>query len=67
MFFKIIAVMITFLGIIFWLVGRQKVKPVDLHQDAKPSGDQDENKDALDEKQAAVIAATWTMLNPPSS
>ena len=66
MFFKIIAVMIAFLGIISWLIGKRRVKPVELHQDTKAPGDQDENKDALDEKQAAVIAATWTMLNPPS-
>ncbi len=58
MFIKVAAAITAFLIGIFWWIRKQKV-----HQ---PDMDQGENKEELDEEQAAITAATWTVLHPPS-
>jgi hypothetical protein len=66
MFIKAIAVLIAALGVMVWLIRRRYVHhPTMLAEDSAAKGDQGENKDELDDTQAAEVVATWNLLNPP--
>jgi hypothetical protein len=66
MFIKSIVAVIVALGIMFWFIRRLYVHhPTILREDSEAKGDQGENKDELDDTQAAEVAATWNLLNPP--
>ena len=58
---------ISFLVVsLLWIISWLTHCPIIAYKNAKPTGDQSENKNELNEEQAAVTVATWTVLHPPS-
>jgi hypothetical protein len=49
-----------------WLISSLLHRPVFGNGEIKSGKNLDDKGEALDEKQAAITAATWTVLNPPS-
>ncbi|RPI29426.1 MAG: hypothetical protein EHM70_15715 [Chloroflexota bacterium] len=67
MLIKGLLAVITLMGVIFFLIKRQKnnqAYPVD--PDAGLIENQDEKENELDDDQAGEVVATWNLLNPPS-
>lgn len=52
---------------ILWVISSLIHRPIISPGLPKPHRDQGEMRDVLDEEQAAVTTATWTILHPPSS
>lgn len=49
-----------------WIISSLLHRPIISIGNIKSNQDLDDKKGSLDEKQAAVTAATWTILHPPS-
>ena len=58
---------ISFLAVgLLWLLSALTHRPIFGDKSEQLTRAQDEQEAVLDEEQAAVTAATWTTLNPPS-
>ncbi len=51
---------------LLWLLSALTHRPIFGNKRAQTSPIQYDKEEVLDEEQAAVTAATWTVLNPPS-
>lgn len=51
---------------LLWLLSSLTHRPIFGDKREQLTRAQDDKEDVLDEEQAAVTAATWTVLNPPS-
>jgi len=66
MLIKGFVAVITLMGVIFFLIKRQKINEANpVESDAVLTENQDEKENELDDAQAAEVVATWSLLNPP--